>query len=199
MLIPLLFLFATLSGGVHSWDSQQLEVFDVVEEVKDNFYKFLSVPQVLRAFNRYPRRVSFRFLWFQDAEAQAIKSAYRRLTRELHPDKNSADNAEEQFRNLVSIYDVLKDPIKRQYYDEVLVNGLPNWRSAVYYYRKVRRVGLLELFVLLFVLITAFQYVIAWASYFERKYTLVSLSIVPLTLFPIMFGCRVQTSPCIFK
>lgn len=175
MRILLLLLFATLVAGVHSWDSQQLEVFDVVEEVKDNFYKFLSVPQVLHVFN--PRRMChLDYFRFQDADAQAIKSAYRRLSRELHPDKNSADNAEEQFRNLVSIYDVLKDPTKRQYYDDVLVNGLPNWRSAVYYYRKVRRVGLLELVVLLFVLITAFQYVIAWASYFERKYTLVSLS-----------------------
>lgn len=29
-----------------SWDSEQLEVFDVVEEIKVNFYEFLKVPQV---------------------------------------------------------------------------------------------------------------------------------------------------------
>ncbi|KAF5298756.1 hypothetical protein FQR65_LT09625 [Abscondita terminalis] len=135
-----------------AWDAQQLEVFDVVEEVKENFYNFLSVPK--------------------DADTQTIKSAFRKLSLLLHPDKNSAENAEQQFRNLVAIYDVLKDTTKRKYYDEVLVNGLPNWRSAIYYYRHVRRIGLLELCLFLFVLISIGQYLVGWASYFERRYSL---------------------------
>lgn len=137
---------------VISWDTEQLEVFDVVEEVKVNFYEFLAVPR--------------------DADTQTIKSAFRRLSLELHPDKNPAENADEQFRNLVAIYEVLKDSSKRKYYDEVLINGLPNWRSAVYYYRHVRRIGLLELCLFLFVLISIGQYLVGWASYLERKYTM---------------------------
>ncbi|KAF5301209.1 hypothetical protein FQA39_LY10795 [Lamprigera yunnana] len=146
----LLFLFKI--GLIEAWDTQQLEVFDTVEEVKENFYKFLSVPQ--------------------DADTQTIRSAFRKLSLLLHPDKNSAINAEEQFRNLVSIYDVLKDPVKRKYYDEVLVNGLPNWRSAIYYYRHVRRIGLLELCLILLTLISVGQYLVGWGSYIERKYSL---------------------------
>ena len=58
----------------------------------------------------------------------------------------------------------------------MLVDGLPNWRSAVYYYRKARKVGLLEGSLLLFVIITVGQYFVAWAVYLEKKYTMVSES-----------------------
>lgn len=91
----------------------------------------------------------------------------------LHPDKNLEVDTSEQFRHLVAIYEVLKDPIKRKYYDEVLINGLPNWRSAVYYYRHVRKMGLLEMSIILFCIITVGQYIVAWAAYLEKKYTLV--------------------------
>jgi DnaJ family protein C protein 1 len=60
-------------------------------------------------------------------------------------------------------------------YNEVLKNGLPDWRQAVYYYRRVRKMGLAEMSVILFVLVTVGQYVVSWAAYFEKKYTAVSL------------------------
>lgn len=104
------------------------------------------------------------------ANASEIKKAFRRLSLQLHPDKNSAEDAEQQFRNLVAVYDILKDPGKRQRYDDVLINGLPNWRSAVYYYRHVRKMGLLELSIILFTVITIGQYLVAWAAYFEKRY-----------------------------
>ncbi|XP_012282512.1 dnaJ homolog subfamily C member 1 [Orussus abietinus] len=134
-----------------AWDNDQLEVFDVVEEVNRNFYDLLGVPQA--------------------ANASEIRKAFRRLSLQLHPDKNPAEDAEQQFRHLVAVYDVLKDPGKRELYDDVLVNGLPNWRSAVYYYRRVRKMGLLEMSVILFILTTIGQYLVAWAAYFEKRYT----------------------------
>lgn len=135
----------------NAWDNDELEVFDVVEEVNQNFYEVLGVTQA--------------------ANASDIKKAFRRLSLQLHPDKNSAEDAEQQFRKLVAVYDVLKDPGKRQKYDNVLVNGLPNWRSAIYYYRHVRKMGLLELSIILFLVITVGQYLVAWAAYFEKRYT----------------------------
>lgn len=96
------------------------------------------------------------------------------LSLKLHPDKNLDVDTSEDFRNLVSVYDILKSPSKRKYYDEVLVNGLPNWRSAVYYYRYVRKVGMAEACIILFVLVTIGQYAVNWAAYFERKFTIVS-------------------------
>lgn len=79
------------------------------------------------------------------------------------------------FLQLVAVYDVLRDANRRMCYDEVLKNGLPDWRQAVYYYRRVRKMGLAEMSIILFVLVTVGQYIVSWASYFERKYTAVSL------------------------
>lgn len=74
---------------------------------------------------------------------------------------------------MVSMYEVLKDPVKREKYDGVLKNGLPNWKSALYYYRKARKVGLLEGALLIFIITTIGQYFVAWAVYLEKKYTMV--------------------------
>ncbi|KAJ9596534.1 hypothetical protein L9F63_012433, partial [Diploptera punctata] len=106
-----------------------------------------------------------------NADASEIRKAYRRLSLVLHPDKNDAPDAEIKFRQLVAVYDVLKDANKRSRYDEVLKNGLPDWRQAVYYYRRVRKMGLVEMSVILFILITIGQYIVSWAAYLERKYT----------------------------
>ncbi|XP_030760237.1 dnaJ homolog subfamily C member 1 [Sitophilus oryzae] len=135
-----------------AWDSEQLEVFDVVDEVKQNFYELLNVSQ--------------------DASSAEIRSAFRLLSLKLHPDKNPDVDTNEQFRNLVSVYEILKTPSKRKYYDEVLVNGLPNWRSAVYYYRYVRKMGLIEVCLILFVILTIGQYLVYWAAYLEKKFTI---------------------------
>ncbi|MFQ1002051.1 molecular chaperone DnaJ [Modestobacter sp. SSW1-42] len=55
----------------------------------------------------------------KNADAAAIKKAYRQLARELHPDKNP-DNAaaETRFKEVSEAYDVLSDPKRRSEYDE---------------------------------------------------------------------------------
>lgn len=45
MLFLLLFCFPYFNH-IQAWDSEQLEVFDVVDEVKDNFYEILNVTKV---------------------------------------------------------------------------------------------------------------------------------------------------------
>jgi molecular chaperone DnaJ len=55
----------------------------------------------------------------KDASAADIKKTYRRLARELHPDKNPGDaQAESRFKEVSEAYDVLSDPAKRKEYDE---------------------------------------------------------------------------------
>jgi molecular chaperone DnaJ len=53
----------------------------------------------------------------RDASQEDIKRAYRRLARELHPDVNPNDDAEEKFKSVTHAYDVLSDPQQRQQYD----------------------------------------------------------------------------------
>jgi curved DNA-binding protein len=55
----------------------------------------------------------------RDADADAIKKAYRRLAQKHHPDVNKEKGAEEKFKEIAEAYQTLKDPKAREAYDRL--------------------------------------------------------------------------------
>jgi DnaJ-class molecular chaperone len=61
----------------------------------------------------------------RDAGKAEVKTAFRRLARELHPDVNDHDpEAEEKFKAAAEAYEVLSDPERRRAYDTYGHEGL---------------------------------------------------------------------------
>ena len=63
----------------------------------------------------------------RDAPDEEIRSAYRKLAKQLHPDLNPVNkaSAEERFKKVSGAYDIVGDPVKRKQYDrgEIDANG----------------------------------------------------------------------------
>src|SRR5207247_928895 len=53
----------------------------------------------------------------RSATDEQIRSAYRKLARQYHPDVNSAPDAGERFKQITEAYEVLTDAQRRQRYD----------------------------------------------------------------------------------
>lgn len=62
----------------------------------------------------------------RSASADEIKKSYRRLARKYHPDVSKEADAEKRFKEVGEAYEVLKDPQKRQSYDQLGAN----WKAG---------------------------------------------------------------------
>ena len=71
----------------------------------------------------------------RSADEKELKSAYRNLAKQLHPDANQGEaQTESKFKELNEAYDVLKDPQKRAAYDrfghQAFENGMGGGRGG---------------------------------------------------------------------
>jgi curved DNA-binding protein len=62
----------------------------------------------------------------RDASNEEIRSAYRKLARQYHPDVNKDPGAEDRFKEISEAYAVLTDPEKRERYDRFGAN----WKAG---------------------------------------------------------------------
>lgn len=62
-----------------------------------------------------------------DATDAEVKAAYRRLARRYHPDVSKEAAAEDKFKAVNEAYEALKDPERRQAYDQLRAGG---WRGG---------------------------------------------------------------------
>jgi molecular chaperone DnaJ len=81
----------------------------VGEEARD-YYAVLGVPR--------------------DADAAAVKQAFRARARLLHPDVSPETDAEEKFRELADAYSVLSKPASRLLYDRFGYRGRGAWVAS---------------------------------------------------------------------
>ncbi|CAL2038180.1 unnamed protein product [Caenorhabditis brenneri] len=143
-----IFHLLLLPVALCQWTTEDLALYDLVEEVGVNFYEWFDIPR--------------------DATSNQVKKAYRKLTLEWHPDRNSAADATEKFRQVAGIYEVLKTTELREKYDNILENGLPSWRQPLYYYRRMRKLEWYEGILVLLFIGTIAHYLMMWAAYFEK-------------------------------
>lgn len=66
--------------------------------MKKDYYEILGVPK--------------------NASDKELKSAYRKLALQWHPDRNKTTEAEKKFKEINEAYEVLRDPKKKQAYDQ---------------------------------------------------------------------------------
>ena len=54
----------------------------------------------------------------KSASAAEIKKAYRKLSKQYHPDINKEPGAEDKFKEITEAYEVLSDDTKKAQYDQ---------------------------------------------------------------------------------
>ena len=59
----------------------------------------------------------------KNSSSEEIKTAYKKLAKQFHPDVSKEPNAEKKFKEASEAYTILNDPQKRQAYDQFGFEG----------------------------------------------------------------------------
>ncbi|KAK9457479.1 hypothetical protein V1511DRAFT_456148 [Dipodascopsis uninucleata] len=128
-----------------AWTEEDFEIFRLKEEVEKyegkgtTFYSWLDLENGPKS------------------SLDEINKAYRKKSRQLHPDKNPAAQSTEIFARLGVIANILRGPQKERY-DFFLDRGFPRWKGTGYYYTRYRP-GFISVLIFLFLISSAAHYV----------------------------------------
>lgn len=143
--------FALLVTVVLAWEKEDYEIFDLVSAVEASegkgttFYSWLDVPST--------------------ASTSEIAKSYRKLSMQLHPDKNPGKKGiHERFARLGVVSTILRNSESRKRYDFFYKNGVPTWRGTGYYYSRFRP-GLGTVASFLILLTSGLQYLVQRMNY----------------------------------
>ncbi|KAK9480034.1 hypothetical protein V1514DRAFT_303077 [Lipomyces japonicus] len=129
-----------------AWTEKDHEIFRLHEEIEQNegkgvnFYHFLGLSTG------------------SSSTADQITKAYRKKSRQLHPDKNPSAKATERFARLGVVANILRGSDKERY-DFFLEKGFPKWKGTGYYYARFRP-GLITVVIFLYAITSVAHYVV---------------------------------------
>lgn len=109
----------------------------------------------------------------REATKQEIARSYRRLAKQYHPDlhrgQEAKEKAEEQFKNIATAYEILKDDESRTDYDYMLDNPDQYYAHYYRYYRRrmAPKVDVRIVIIVTISIISAIQYYSGWQRYDE--------------------------------
>lgn len=137
--------------GASNYEPEDYEIFSLNDKVRKDLGQDITF---------------YSWLGLEDgpkATIQEISKAYRKLSRQIHPDKFSKKaravrkEAEERFQRLSLVGNILRDQSLRKRYDYYYSKGFPKWRDNGYFYSKFRPGIILTIF-LLYLLVSVFHY-----------------------------------------
>lgn len=137
-----LFLTFVLVVSAANWSPEDYEIFSLNDKIKQDLGKDVTF-----------------YLWLDltngpKATLKEITKAYRKKSRELHPDKVGGKSkslrkkAEERFQRLSLVGNILRDQSLKRRYDYFYSKGFPEWKGTGYFYTKFRPGFILTILVL---------------------------------------------------
>ncbi|KAK9450852.1 uncharacterized protein V1518DRAFT_411869 [Limtongia smithiae] len=131
---------------VMAWSEEDHEIFRINEELEAHegkgttFYSFMGLAEG------------------PASSLEQITKAYRKRSRQLHPDKNPSKEATARFARLGIVANILRTEQKERY-DFFLQRGFPRWKGTGYYYARFRP-GLFTVLLFIYLLSSLAHYVI---------------------------------------